>query len=357
MRVRPFLAGLSELDPVLEDLIRASTAVDKGDLQAIATRVGLTLSTLRSSARGAGLRWCVQHGEHRLMQDGIRAPLAADELARIDRTLPQAHALQPARAAPAAGRAAATCRWSSRSSIPRAGPVTRWTRTRPRSPSTTSASSYSRSGRRPGSPGPHHGSSGRAPAVARTHHRLTQALGAAPVGVADAVPDESRLVQRAGELAARLARHRVLDPEVVEHADDGAAEILAAVAVVVGDRGDQLVEPALDVAVVERRERAAQLRVVRRGGCGRRGRRRRTSRRRCSAARVPPRRRRARAAAGRGRATRRRGRGRARARAGATPRRRPRPARRPPTAPARRRSARPAAAAARPRTPRRPGRP
>ena len=87
-RVRPFLAGLRELAPMLDDLIRASTAVDKGDLQAIATHVGLTLSTLRSSARGAGLRRCVQHGEHRLLQDAIRAPLAADELARIDRGFP-----------------------------------------------------------------------------------------------------------------------------------------------------------------------------------------------------------------------------------------------------------------------------
>ena len=55
----------------------------------------------------------------------------------------------------------------------------------------------------------------------------------------------------------------MLDAEVVEDADDGAAQILAAVAVVVvGDRGDQRVEPALDVAVVKGRERAAERRVV-----------------------------------------------------------------------------------------------
>ena len=55
----------------------------------------------------------------------------------------------------------------------------------------------------------------------------------------------------------------MLDAEVVEHADDGAAEILAAVAVVVGgDRVDQPVEPALGVAGVERGERVGELRVV-----------------------------------------------------------------------------------------------
>ena len=110
---------------------------------------------------------------------------------------------------------------------------------------------------------------GRAAQSTRTHDRLTpgarrSAASASPRPFADATR-LSRLVQRAGELAARLARHRVLDPEVVEHADDGAAQILAAVALVVGDRADQLVEPALGLAGVERGERAASA-----GSCSRR---------------------------------------------------------------------------------------
>ena len=71
------------------------------------------------------------------------------------------------------------------------------------------------------------------------------------------------LVQGGGELPARLARDRVLHAELVEHADDRAAQILAPVGVLRGgDRVDQGVEPALLIAVVERGERRAQLLVV-----------------------------------------------------------------------------------------------
>ena len=61
---------------VLDDLIRASTADGHGrpagDRHA---RSASSCPRSRSSARGAGLRWCVQHGEGRMVQDGIRAPL------------------------------------------------------------------------------------------------------------------------------------------------------------------------------------------------------------------------------------------------------------------------------------------
>ena len=71
------------------------------------------------------------------------------------------------------------------------------------------------------------------------------------------------LVQRAGELAAGLARERVLDAELVEHADDGAPQVLAPGGVLrAGDRRDQGVEAALLLAVVERGEGLAQLGVV-----------------------------------------------------------------------------------------------
>src|SRR5919109_1359234 len=73
---------------------------------------------------------------------------------------------------------------------------------------------------------------------------------------------EEFLVQGARQLAARLARERVLDSELVEHADDRAAEVLAAAVLGLRDRGYQRVEPALDVAGVERRERLAQVLIV-----------------------------------------------------------------------------------------------
>ena len=55
----------------------------------------------------------------------------------------------------------------------------------------------------------------------------------------------------------------MLDAELVEDADHGAAQVLAPGRVLrAGDRGDQRVEAALLLAVVERRERRAQLLVV-----------------------------------------------------------------------------------------------
>jgi hypothetical protein len=190
VRVRPFLDGLRELDPVLEDLIRASTAMDKGDLQAIATRVGLTLSTLQSAARGAGLRWCVQHGEHRLLQDGIRAPLAADELARIDQTFPRL-----THSSPRALRRLQDALLDVKVDLAIIDPPS-WARDEMDAYKAAVdeydfrafvfeerlAAGLSR-------PGPRFIRA--STAVARTHHRLTDALRAAPVGTAEAVPDES----------------------------------------------------------------------------------------------------------------------------------------------------------------------
>ena len=72
-----------------------------------------------------------------------------------------------------------------------------------------------------------------------------------------ALPDG--LVQGGGEAAARLAGHGVLHAELVEHADDRAAQALAAVGVLLGgDRVEQRVEAALELAGVERGERLAQ---------------------------------------------------------------------------------------------------
>ena len=166
------------------------------------------------------------------------------------------------------------------------------------------------------------------------------------------------LVQRGGQPAARVARERVLDAELVEDADDDAAHVVL-VAVGDGERVDEQVDGALGVAVVERLEGLVEVEVVglleadARGEAvggegaadvGQQG--------------LAPRRPRRGGAAGR-RAGRRRRRGRARARArGAATPRRPRPrARRPRWARARRRSARRWRAAGRRRTRRRRGRP
>jgi hypothetical protein len=54
----------------------------------------------------------------------------------------------------------------------------------------------------------------------------------------------------------------VLDPELVQHADDRAAQVVAALGVLGrGDRADQAVQALLEGAVVDGRERALELRV------------------------------------------------------------------------------------------------
>jgi hypothetical protein len=57
-------------------------------------------------------------------------------------------------------------------------------------------------------------------------------------------------------------RRDSVDTEVVEHADDRAAQVVPALAVLLGDRADQPVEAALGLAGVERRERLGELRLA-----------------------------------------------------------------------------------------------
>ena len=92
-------------------------------------------------------------------------------------------------------------------------------------------------------------------------------------------------VERGGEAAARLARERVLDAELVEHGDDRLAQALAvfAVGVAGGDLVEQEVEAGFGVARVELGERLADAgrgrRPAARARSARRGRRRRSCRR------------------------------------------------------------------------------
>jgi hypothetical protein len=189
-RVRPFVAGLGDVEAMLDDLVRASTAVDERDLEAIAMGAGGSLYAVQSSARGAGLRWCLQQGEHRLMQDGIRAPLAAEELARIDRSFPRLTSSSPH---------ALRRLWSQlldvETDLARIEAPS-WAR-HEMDAYEAAVQAYAvlahdfkdRTAAAPSRLGPRFVRA--STAVARTHHRLRKALGAAPVGVAEAVPDES----------------------------------------------------------------------------------------------------------------------------------------------------------------------
>jgi hypothetical protein len=82
-RIRPFVAGLDGLEPVLGDVLRSTTATDLEDLQWTATKLRGRLSTLESTAAGAGLRSCLQDDQLYYAVDGIRAPLVAEQLARV----------------------------------------------------------------------------------------------------------------------------------------------------------------------------------------------------------------------------------------------------------------------------------
>ena len=64
----------------------------------------------------------------------------------------------------------------------------------------------------------------------------------------------SRWTSRTGRrraCGARLAQHGVLDAGLVQHADDRAAQVVAALGVLVGDGADQPVQPLLEGAVVD----------------------------------------------------------------------------------------------------------
>ena len=146
-------------------------------------------------------------------------------------------------------------------------------------------------------------------------------------------PDRlGRQYRAAGQPAPRLAGQRVLHAELVQDADDDAADVVARRRRRSGSCADQQIERALVIAGVQRRERVLRRPARRRPArarSGRRARRRRSCRapRASSASAASCRRGRTGSAPAAPR--RRRATARARRRGAATPRRRRRPARRP----------------------------
>jgi hypothetical protein len=82
--VRAFVAGLRDLEPQIDDVIRAVTAMDLSGLQWAAGMLGGELPQLRSAAADAGLRTCLRGKQLHRVRDAIRAPVAAEQLAQID---------------------------------------------------------------------------------------------------------------------------------------------------------------------------------------------------------------------------------------------------------------------------------
>jgi hypothetical protein len=88
--VRAFVTGLRDLEPKVDELIVAATAMDLSGLQWAAATLGGDLPTLRIAAADAGLRTCLRGKQLHRVRDAIRAPVAAEQLTQIDLRLSRA---------------------------------------------------------------------------------------------------------------------------------------------------------------------------------------------------------------------------------------------------------------------------
>jgi hypothetical protein len=81
-----FVSDMAALDAPLGDLARASRAMRVDRLDRVITRLDRQLGTLAASARRAGLEECVGPAQARRVTNALRAPVAAERVARIVRT-------------------------------------------------------------------------------------------------------------------------------------------------------------------------------------------------------------------------------------------------------------------------------
>ena len=79
-----FVAAMEALEPRFSELVRASRKLSVRRLDRVITRLEGDLRTLAAAARRAGLRECVQHNQARSIVNVLRAPVAAERLARIE---------------------------------------------------------------------------------------------------------------------------------------------------------------------------------------------------------------------------------------------------------------------------------
>jgi hypothetical protein len=82
--VQRFVAALDPVETSLADLVAASRKMKTGPLTAAARRVDARFAALAKSARRAGLQ-CLDGGIRRTMIGAIKAPIAAERLAAIER--------------------------------------------------------------------------------------------------------------------------------------------------------------------------------------------------------------------------------------------------------------------------------
>jgi hypothetical protein len=82
-----FVRELRTLEPALAHLSAASGDLEPEALVQVADELKARLATLDDRAKAAGLDDCVRHDERFLIPDAIRAPVFAERMAKIDRSL------------------------------------------------------------------------------------------------------------------------------------------------------------------------------------------------------------------------------------------------------------------------------
>lgn len=82
-----FVKELEALGPELEKLSEASEDLEPAELVKAAEALKPRLATIEKSAEEAGLSDCMSHDERFFVPDAVRAPVFAEQLARLDRRL------------------------------------------------------------------------------------------------------------------------------------------------------------------------------------------------------------------------------------------------------------------------------
>ena len=82
-----FVRELKELGPELDKLSDASENLEPPELVKAAEELKPRLATIAKSAEEAGLSDCMSHDERSFIPDAVRAPVFAEQLARLDKRL------------------------------------------------------------------------------------------------------------------------------------------------------------------------------------------------------------------------------------------------------------------------------
>jgi hypothetical protein len=82
-----FVTELKALDPELSKLSEASEALELGELTKIADALKPRLAEVEKRAEAVGLSDCVTHGERYFVPDAVRAPVFAEQFAKLNRSV------------------------------------------------------------------------------------------------------------------------------------------------------------------------------------------------------------------------------------------------------------------------------